>query len=78
MGGMTPEGDAGADDMHTARDDESDEIVRQLERGLPRWDGFDDGGWMAEIGAVSCLSVKCRTQYVDFGCRTNILPSCTQ
>ena len=45
--GGTPEPESmGADDM--ARDGESDLIVQQLERGLPRWEGFGDFGWMME------------------------------
>ncbi|KAH8101388.1 hypothetical protein BXZ70DRAFT_932819 [Cristinia sonorae] len=31
------------------RDGESDAIVRQLERGLPRWEGFADVGWSGDI-----------------------------
>ena len=41
----------------TARDDESDAIVKQLERGLPRWEGFADVGWTQDISAVSDLIV---------------------
>jgi hypothetical protein len=45
--GGTPEPEnMGADDM--ARDGESDLVVQQLERGLPRWEGFGDFGWMKE------------------------------
>ncbi|KZT09072.1 uncharacterized protein LAESUDRAFT_723382 [Laetiporus sulphureus 93-53] len=33
----------------TPRDGASDEIVRQLEKGLPRWEGFADVGWMEEV-----------------------------
>jgi hypothetical protein len=45
--GGTPEPESvGADDM--ARDGESDLVVQQLERGLPRWEGFGDFGWMKE------------------------------
>jgi chromatin structure-remodeling complex subunit RSC1/2 len=46
--GGTPEPETmGADDM--ARDGESDLIVQQLERGLPRWEGFGDFGWLEEM-----------------------------
>ena len=31
-----------------AHDGESDLIVQQLERGLPRWEGFGDFGWLEE------------------------------
>ncbi|KAI0271698.1 hypothetical protein BC834DRAFT_860890 [Gloeopeniophorella convolvens] len=45
--GGTPEPEnMGADDM--ARDGESDLVVQQLERGLPRWEGPSDFGWMKE------------------------------
>ncbi len=45
--GGTPEPESmGVDDM--ARDGESDLVVQQLERGLPRWEGFGDAGWMKE------------------------------
>ena len=40
--GGTPE----PDDM--ARDGESDLVVQQLERGLPRWEGLGDFGWLKE------------------------------
>jgi hypothetical protein len=38
--------------MGMERDSESDEIVRVLEKGLPRWEGFEDVGWMADVGQV--------------------------
>ncbi|EPQ61248.1 hypothetical protein GLOTRDRAFT_135767 [Gloeophyllum trabeum ATCC 11539] len=44
-------GGASSDHEHVeevARDEQSEEIVRQLEKGLPRWEGFSDEGWMAE------------------------------
>ena len=45
--GGTPEPEnMGADDM--ARDGESDLVVQQLERGLPRWEGLGDFGWLRE------------------------------
>lgn len=45
--GGTPEPESmGADDM--ARDGESDLVVQQLERGLPRWEGLGDFGWSKE------------------------------
>lgn len=36
-----------------ARDDESQAIVAQLERGLPRWEGLEDVGWSDNIPQVS-------------------------
>ncbi|KAN0121428.1 hypothetical protein V8E52_003324, partial [Russula decolorans] len=45
--GGTPEPESmGADDM--ARDGESDLVVQQLERGLPRWEDLGDFGWLKE------------------------------
>ena len=32
------------------RDGESDEIVRALEKGLPKWKGPEDIEWMDEVG----------------------------
>ena len=32
------------------RDGESDEIVRELEKGLTKWKGFEDIGLMNEVG----------------------------
>ncbi|EPS92765.1 hypothetical protein FOMPIDRAFT_1056573, partial [Fomitopsis schrenkii] len=45
--GGTPEPEGPSHD--TTRDPESDEIVQQLEKGLPRWEGFADVGWMNEV-----------------------------
>jgi chromatin structure-remodeling complex subunit RSC1/2 len=54
--GGTPEPESmGADDM--ARDGESDLVVQQLERGLPRWEGLGDCdfGWLKEKeGSEDC------------------------
>lgn len=35
-----------------ARDPESDEIVHQLERGLPRWEGLGTKGWSDNLTLV--------------------------
>ncbi|KZP25998.1 hypothetical protein FIBSPDRAFT_782552, partial [Athelia psychrophila] len=35
--------------MGMERDDDSDEIVRALEKSLPRWEGYEDVGWMSEV-----------------------------
>lgn len=42
-----------------ARDEESSEIVRQLERGLPRWTGGHDKGWTEELPGVSPVYYSC-------------------
>ncbi|KIM81769.1 hypothetical protein PILCRDRAFT_821115 [Piloderma croceum F 1598] len=36
--------------MGMERDSESDEIVRVLEKGLPKWKGFENVGWMGNVG----------------------------
>ncbi|KDQ52954.1 hypothetical protein JAAARDRAFT_80856 [Jaapia argillacea MUCL 33604] len=46
IGGGTPEPEDHTDDV--ARDEQSDDIVRQLEKGLPRWEGFSEQGWLGE------------------------------
>lgn len=48
--GGTPEPETVA--METALDGEGDVIVQQLERGLPRWEGFADVGWSQDIPQV--------------------------
>lgn len=35
--------------FHAERDPQSEEIVKQLDKGLPRWPGFEEEGWMEEI-----------------------------
>jgi hypothetical protein len=32
---------------------QSEEIVKQLEKGLPKWPGFGEEGWMKEVHLVS-------------------------
>ena len=46
--GFSPDSDGQAMDDGPAmeRDNLSEEVVKQLERGLPRWQGFGDKGWM--------------------------------
>ncbi|KAI0761651.1 hypothetical protein BD413DRAFT_588501 [Trametes elegans] len=39
------------------RDSESDEIVQQLEKGLPRWEGFADAGWAEDLDAERMLDI---------------------
>lgn len=56
-GEMTPEpqdhdGESQGSEV-VVRDEESSQIVKQLERGLPRWTGGDDRGWMENILNVS-------------------------
>jgi chromatin structure-remodeling complex subunit RSC1/2 len=44
--------DMGGDEMVAERDPASEEIVKQLEKGLPRWPGFGENGWMEEAKPV--------------------------
>lgn len=58
--GGTPEPETSAQDM--ALDGESDAIVQQLEKGLPRWEGFAEVGWSNDIPEVRpYLSFQCHT-----------------
>jgi len=45
----------GGDEMSAImeRDPESEEIVKQLEKGLPRWPGFGEQGWSQNVSPVS-------------------------
>ncbi|KAI0367477.1 hypothetical protein BV20DRAFT_970438 [Pilatotrama ljubarskyi] len=53
--GGTPEPEVVGHDG--ARDGESDEIVRQLEKGLPRWEGLADVGWTEDIDAGRMVDI---------------------
>ncbi|KAF9042166.1 hypothetical protein BJ165DRAFT_1415950 [Panaeolus papilionaceus] len=49
---VSPDSDGQEDDStshRNERDPYSEEIVKQLEKGLPRWLGFGEEGWMAEL-----------------------------
>ncbi|TFK38725.1 RSC complex protein [Crucibulum laeve] len=52
---------ADSDDMagavSTERDPASEDIVKQLEKGLPRWPGFCEQGWMGEVGPDRLVEV---------------------
>jgi len=53
---VSPESDGQDDDgaaFQAERDPQSEEIVKQLEKGLPRWPGFGEEGWMKEVHPVS-------------------------
>jgi chromatin structure-remodeling complex subunit RSC1/2 len=47
--------DGGGEEMSAImeRDPESEEIVKQLEKSLPRWPGFGEEGWVEDVGPVS-------------------------
>ncbi|KLO08183.1 hypothetical protein SCHPADRAFT_1001127 [Schizopora paradoxa] len=53
------DGENMAEDMGLtyARDPESDEIVHQLERGLPRWEGLGAKGWSDTLSLDRCLEL---------------------
>ncbi|KAI0085714.1 hypothetical protein BDY19DRAFT_896215 [Irpex rosettiformis] len=53
--GGTPEPETVA--METALDGEGDAIVQQLERSLPRWEGFANVGWSRDIPQDRFLSL---------------------
>ncbi|GBE78547.1 hypothetical protein SCP_0114360 [Sparassis crispa] len=62
--GGTPEPEGVAID--TARDGESEEIVSQLEKGLPRWEGFGDVGWAEGLDPERQLDiVRAISKHVD-------------
>lgn len=56
---MSPEYDVQGNDGTTGhdveRDPESEEIVKQLEKGLPQWPGFGEEGWVQEASAVCSI-----------------------
>jgi chromatin structure-remodeling complex subunit RSC1/2 len=55
---MSPDAESSMEDVPIMeRDPLSEEIAKQLERGLPRWPGFGDKGWMEYATPVSA-SVK--------------------
>ena len=66
--GMSPEPDGQADTTAGPgagqdRDGDSEAIIRQLEKSLPRWEGFGDLGWMSEVTQVcSCRPLHCDTR----------------
>lgn len=68
--GMSPEPDGQPDTTAGGapgedRDGDSESIVRQLEKTLPRWEGFGDLGWMSEATQVCSLrhDMRARTSF---------------
>ena len=47
--------EAGTASMAGDGDGDGEAIIRQLEKSLPRWEGFGDSGWMPDATKVSCL-----------------------
>lgn len=58
--------------MGMERDDDSDEIVRALEKSLPRWEGYEDVGWMSEVSHVS-ITVVTLVSVTNLGDRNAML-----
>ena len=50
---ITPEPDIMGDGIE--RDEETEEIVRELEKGLPRWPGFGEEGWQDGLSQVRLI-----------------------
>ncbi|KDR68767.1 hypothetical protein GALMADRAFT_256616 [Galerina marginata CBS 339.88] len=46
---VSPDSDEQESDFQAERDPQSEEIVKQLEKGLPRWPGFGENGWIDDI-----------------------------
>lgn len=64
---MSPEPDGQGDEtlgLTIERDAESEEIVRQLEKGLPGWPGFGDQGWTDTITAVCWVCLFVQTKHL--------------
>ena len=60
--GMSPEPDAQGDttagpSAGQDKDGDNEAIIRQLEKSLPRWEGFGDLGWMSEVTQV-CMPLS--------------------
>jgi len=61
VSGMTPEPDGHMEDITTGSSPgeeasgsgDSEAIIRQLEKSLPRWQGFGELGWMSEVSKAS-------------------------
>lgn len=59
VNGMSPELDGHSEDvvMGSVAGEEgngdSEAIIRQLEKSLPRWEGFGNLGWMSDVSKVS-------------------------
>ena len=54
---VTPDSDGSEENkpaVQMDRDPQSDEIIKQLEKGIPGWPGFGEEGWMDEVKPVSC------------------------
>lgn len=56
----------------------SEEIVKQLERSLPRWPGFGEEGWMDDVSPVRFvlpLRTTTRNLFILGTCRSELLRS---
>ncbi|KAL4064792.1 hypothetical protein V8B97DRAFT_1987062 [Scleroderma yunnanense] len=71
VSGMSPDPDIendndndGSEDARTASiagdgdgDGDGEAVIRQLEKSLPRWEGFGDSGWMSEVNKDRLLEL---------------------
>ena len=58
----------------TSRVAQSDEIVKQLEKSLPRWEGFGPGGWSITIQLVRFLFLCSQRFYLNKVVQGDALP----
>lgn len=52
--------------FHPERDPLSEEIVKQLEKGLPRWPGLGEYGWMQEVKPVRLFLIQISSSKVIY------------
>ena len=57
----------------TSRVAQSDEIVKQLEKSVPRWDGFGPGGWTISIQLVRSSPPSSPRAYLDEAAQADAL-----
>ncbi|KAF9221270.1 hypothetical protein BS17DRAFT_271837 [Gyrodon lividus] len=63
INGMSPEPDGQIEDVAMGsvageeRDGDSEAIICQLEKSLPRWEGFGNLGWMSEVSKEQLLEI---------------------
>ena len=57
----------------TSRVAQSDEIVKQLEKSVPRWDGFGPGGWTISIQLVRLSPPSSPRAYLDKAAQADAL-----
>ncbi|KAH7884088.1 hypothetical protein F5I97DRAFT_1813837 [Phlebopus sp. FC_14] len=81
VNGMSPEPEGQPEDIGTGsvvgegRDGDNEAIIRQLEKSLPRWEGFGDLGWMSEVSKdqLSEIVVAIKSHKDDIGNRLAVV-----